>query len=237
MAGSGRRVFAPGEVLTASNVMNYLQDQAVMNFAGTAARGSAIGTAVSEGMVSYLQDLDQIQVYDGSAWKQVYPSVANTGEVVQVLSTTKTDTFTTTSTSYTDVTGLSVSITPKSVSSKVLVLASVPFVSVSSTTTAGAGISVFRGSTNLVAPTSPSNRIPGISKLNVQGLNAGAQWIHPTTFQILDSPASISALSYNIKTLAFGAGVTSYINRMFDDSDTANSMRLVSTITVMEIAG
>jgi hypothetical protein len=61
--GLGRRTFAPGEVLTASNVMNYLQDQAVMNFAGTAARGSAIGTAVAEGMVSYLNDTDSLEVY------------------------------------------------------------------------------------------------------------------------------------------------------------------------------
>jgi hypothetical protein len=61
--GLGRRTFAPGEVLTASNVMNYLQDQAVMNFAGTAARGSAIGTALSEGMVSYLNDTDNLEVY------------------------------------------------------------------------------------------------------------------------------------------------------------------------------
>jgi hypothetical protein len=61
--GLGRRTFAPGEVLTASNVMNYLQDQAVMNFAGTAARGSAIGTALSEGMVSYLNDTDSLEVY------------------------------------------------------------------------------------------------------------------------------------------------------------------------------
>jgi hypothetical protein len=61
--GLGRRTFAPGEVLTASNVMNYLQDQAVMNFAGTAARGSAIGTALSEGMVSYMNDTDNLEVY------------------------------------------------------------------------------------------------------------------------------------------------------------------------------
>jgi len=61
--GLGRRTFAPGEVLTASNVMNYLMDQSVMNFAGTAARGSAIGTAVAEGMVSYLNDTDRLEVY------------------------------------------------------------------------------------------------------------------------------------------------------------------------------
>ena len=71
MAGLGRRTFAAGEVLTASNVMSYLQDQAVMNFAGTAARGSAIGTAVSEGMVSYLADSNVVQAYDGSAWNSL----------------------------------------------------------------------------------------------------------------------------------------------------------------------
>lgn len=63
MAGLGRRTFAPGEVLTASNVMNYLQDQAVMNFADDGARGSALGSAVSEGMVSYLADTDNVEVY------------------------------------------------------------------------------------------------------------------------------------------------------------------------------
>lgn len=71
MAGLGRRTFVPGEVLTATNVMGYLQDQAVMNFAGTAARGSAIGTAVAEGMVSYLADTNFLQIYDGNAWRSV----------------------------------------------------------------------------------------------------------------------------------------------------------------------
>jgi len=74
MAGLGRRTFAAGEVLTAANVMGYLQDQAVMNFAGTAARGSAIGSAVSEGMVSYLADTNSVEVYKTngvSAWEPV----------------------------------------------------------------------------------------------------------------------------------------------------------------------
>lgn len=83
MAGSGRRVFTPGEVLSASNVMNYLQDQAVMNFAGTAARGSAIGTAVSEGMVSYLQDNNFVQVHDGTAWRSVGGVQAVSGTAVR----------------------------------------------------------------------------------------------------------------------------------------------------------
>lgn len=76
MAGLGRKVFTAGEVLTAANVQNYLQDQAVMVFAGTAARSSAIGTA-TEGMVSYLADTNAIQKYTGAAWEDIVPSLAS----------------------------------------------------------------------------------------------------------------------------------------------------------------
>ena len=52
-------------------------------------------------------------------------TAAGFGKVGQVLQTVKTDTFTSTSTSFTDITGLSVSITPSSTSSKILVMAHV----------------------------------------------------------------------------------------------------------------
>lgn len=68
MAGAGYRTFVAGEVLTADNVQSYLQDQAIMVFAGTAARGSAIGTAASEGMFTYLADTNTLEYYDGSSW-------------------------------------------------------------------------------------------------------------------------------------------------------------------------
>jgi hypothetical protein len=72
MAGLGRKVFSPGEVLTATNVQNYLMDQAVQVYAGTAARGSAIGSATTEGMVSWLADTNQLQVATGTAaWADV----------------------------------------------------------------------------------------------------------------------------------------------------------------------
>jgi hypothetical protein len=43
-------------------------DQTVMVFASSAARGSALGTAVSDGMVSYLTSTKQTQYYNGTAW-------------------------------------------------------------------------------------------------------------------------------------------------------------------------
>lgn len=73
MAGLGRKTWTAGEVVTAANVQGYLQDQAVMVFAGTAARSSAIATA-TEGMVSYLSDTNVLQVYTGSTWDAVTPT-------------------------------------------------------------------------------------------------------------------------------------------------------------------
>jgi hypothetical protein len=72
MAGLGRKVFTAGDVLTASDVQNYLQDQTVMNFAGTAARSSAIATP-SEGMLAITLDNDEIDFYNGSAWVPALP--------------------------------------------------------------------------------------------------------------------------------------------------------------------
>lgn len=67
MAGLGYKLFTAGEVLTAANVNGYLM-QGVMVFADSSARSSAIGTAVAEGMASYLADTDSFEIYDGSSW-------------------------------------------------------------------------------------------------------------------------------------------------------------------------
>lgn len=72
MAGLGRKTFTAGDVLTASQVQGYLQDQAVMVFAGTAARSSAIATP-SEGMVAITTDTDELQYYNGTDWTAGLP--------------------------------------------------------------------------------------------------------------------------------------------------------------------
>jgi hypothetical protein len=77
MAGLGYKEWVAGEQLTAANFQSYFQDQTVMVFASSAARGSALTGVVSEGMVSYLQDVNQLQVYNGSSWGQVTPDVPN----------------------------------------------------------------------------------------------------------------------------------------------------------------
>ena len=145
MAGAGYKTFTVGEVLTASNVQSYLMDQAVMKFASSGARGSAIGTA-TEGMLSYLADTDAVEVYDGSAWTSIglplgtatpadgniltygtatstwNPTAADFGKVLQV-QTGNTSTTTSNTTSTPAATSLSVTITPVSASSTIIVYA------------------------------------------------------------------------------------------------------------------
>jgi hypothetical protein len=76
MAGLGRKVFTAGDVLTASDLQNYMMDQTVMNFAGTAARSSAIATPTT-GMTTYIgttgtATISQIETYTGSTWQTPY---------------------------------------------------------------------------------------------------------------------------------------------------------------------
>jgi hypothetical protein len=71
MAGAGYKLFNTGDVLTAAQVNTYLNEQTVMVFADSAARTTALSGVLSEGMMSYLQDTDSVEVYDGTSWTAV----------------------------------------------------------------------------------------------------------------------------------------------------------------------
>ena len=71
MAGAGYKLFNTGDVLTAAQVNTYLQEQTVMVFASSAARTTALSGVLAEGMMSYLQDTNSVEVYNGSAWTAV----------------------------------------------------------------------------------------------------------------------------------------------------------------------
>jgi hypothetical protein len=83
MAGLGRKTWSALEVVTAANVQGYLQDQVVQVFAGTAAAGSALGTAVSEGMVRYVSDNDEMHMYTSDGWTNATPKdVAGKNKII-----------------------------------------------------------------------------------------------------------------------------------------------------------
>lgn len=66
---TGWKQWAIAEVVEASDFQSYIQDQVVQVYADSGARGSALGTAVAEGMVSYLEDTNAVEYYNGSTWQ------------------------------------------------------------------------------------------------------------------------------------------------------------------------
>jgi hypothetical protein len=146
--------------------------------------------------------------------------------VLQVVSTTLTSTFTTTSTSFTDVTGLSVAITPSATTNKIMVI-----VAMNGSQDQGvndAGIRLMRGATAIcIGDAGPSNQASAM--FNAQFSNTSS----PVAITFLDSPATVSATTYKIQIMNNTAG-TSYVNRSKTDNST--SARTASTITVMEIS-
>jgi len=63
----GRKEWAADDVLSAADLEGYLMDQAVTIWANSSARNSGI-LAPIEGQISYLQDTNLFQAYNGSAW-------------------------------------------------------------------------------------------------------------------------------------------------------------------------
>jgi len=184
-----------------------------------------------DGMLIYETDTNRVAVYDSSAW--VYKTPDTTiGSVLQVVSTTKTDTFSSsTINAWTDVTGLSVSITPKFSNSKILVFATVTgnFYVVG---TSGRGLRIARDSTALAVGDTAGSRVSSTSTDH----QSNTEVQQSVTMQYLDSPASASSLTYKVQFFAQTGG-TIYINRSAGDTDANYTQRTSSTITVMEIAG
>jgi hypothetical protein len=76
---TGWKAWQIGEVVDADDFQTYVQDQVVQVYANASARTAALGTAVAQGMVSYLEDTSALQVY-GTAWADV----SNPGDITGV---------------------------------------------------------------------------------------------------------------------------------------------------------
>ena len=158
------------------------------------------------------------------------------GNVIQVVSTTKTDTtsFSSANTNtYVDITGMSVTITPTSATSKIFVMY---IVGVSNDATATIHVRLYRGATSIGQGNASGNRL-GDSLIWRPNANQYNFDIGPLSSSFLDSPNTTSATTYKLAaTLGSSYSGTFYLNRSYVDTDADYSGRTASTITVMEIA-
>jgi len=238
-----RKIFVAGEILTASDVNTNLADQAVMVFDDAAARDTAIPSPI-EGMVVYLKDTDAVLSYSGAAWvpavntasivdANVTSAKLGAGTILQVVSTTKTDTFSESVTSQASaaITGLTASITPRSTNSKVLVMVSC---SVAQANDLLPSIVLKRDSTIIGVGDAEGVR----SQVTSSAFIGGTSGVGPLNMVFLDSPSLASSISYGVDVFNnSGSTRTITVNRTILDSNVAFQVRTISTITVMEVAG
>jgi len=154
-------------------------------------------------------------------------SAVSAGKVLQVLSTIKTDTASLDSSTFGDISGLSVSITPSSSSSKILVSAVIHAVAVGVNT--NPYLRLLRGSTDIAQGDAAGSRVRVTS-------TTYTELFAPATIIFLDSPSTTSSVTYKIQWASSANGYTIVLNRSGSDTDSADRARSISTITVMEVA-
>ena len=161
-----------------------------------------------------------------------WATAAGGGKVLQVLQAVKTDTFTMTGTSFTDITGLSVSITPSAATSKILIMAQVSYAVTSGDC---AGVKVLRGSTDIYIGDAASPRYQVSIPVPTIGTNVNYNNLSGTIIY-LDSPSTTSSTTYKLQARAGGASTLFYLNRSQNDAGSDTTInRAASSITVMEI--
>jgi hypothetical protein len=188
--------------------------------------GLVIGTDVlaPSGSGASLTALNATNISSGTLAKARLPA----GSVLQVAQARKTDTFSTSSTTLVDITGMSVTMTPTSASSKFLVYVDL-FVGAFFWNTNGGYLGVSANGTNIAGNSASVWAVQYGSDVTNSPYET-MQW----TDSVLYSPNTISSVTFNAQIGSGSASYAIYINRAYNN---AYGTQGRSVLTVMEIAG
>ena len=189
-------------------------------------RGSLIyGNASAATAILTKGSANQVLTSDGTdiAWADAGGAG---GKVLQVQTVFKSDTFSTSSTSFTTVTGMEKAITPAATSSKILIICNVGVFGGSRFTMALSkgdtliGIGDAGGGARVSAGT-------GFRMADVNSVHGGSILMH------MDSPSTTSATTYKLKMKMYSG--TGYVGRTDSDSDHGSYFRGSCSIQLLEI--
>ena len=154
------------------------------------------------------------------------------GMVSQVVSVSKTDRFTTSSTSYVDITGFTASITPSSTSSKILVISNWCW---GSSASPYPDFILLRGSTSInIGDSSGSATSVSVGNNTDPAGDEGDIQQEQLSHHFLDSPSSSSSVTYKWQTKSFNSSRVIMIGGTASDAD-GNRASVPTNITLMEI--
>jgi hypothetical protein len=193
-----------------------------------AAATVAVGT-VTTGAAGSSASVTNVGTSSAAVLNFTIPRGDTGGAVVAVRSTTKTDVFTTSSTTFVDIPGLSIPHAPADSGNKVLVRA---VVNLSVTVQDGyaTGIILARNGTPIAIGDAAGTRTRVSGAQVLQRVYEITQCVA----EFLDSPGTTSSVTYTVQTF-IQSGATVCVNRRGDDLDAARICRPVSTLTIMEV--
>jgi len=169
--------------------------------------------------------VDEIQKTDGSSF--------DFGKVLQVEQKVMTSTASVSSTSFTEIAGLTTSITPSSATSKILV-----DVNMNVSAYAHYDIKLQADGTDILIGDAAGSRIRSTYHGYLDTTYNGSYNQIPVSIKFLHSPNTTSAVTYRLVTASpYGSSYTITVNRTFYDTDAAYTGRTASTVTLTEIAG
>jgi hypothetical protein len=160
-------------------------------------------------------------------------AAGNAGIGANVVQAVKLDAFSTTSTSYTTVTGLSATITPSTATAKVLVIAQVSLAYFSTGNDQGVFLRISGGNAGTYIGDAAGSREQAAAYVTSRAELNGVAFQQTVVF--LDSPASASPVTYGVDVKRASASEVR-INLSQTDSNNTNFGRTVSSITVIEVA-
>ena len=152
------------------------------------------------------------------------------GGIIQIKQVVKTDTFSHLNEAFTDITGLSVSITPTSTSSKIMIKYGGCMGSGSNRI---GHIRLMKGSTAIFVGTSPSSNQAAASSTCVQ---TNTYFVSAFGGEFLDSPSTDQATTYKLQLASGDQDFQTHIGRSHDNNNEFSRSRTPSFITVMEVS-
>ena len=185
--------------------------------------------------IPYVEPADLVRDYPAADEAQALAIAAGLTDasiIRQVVSTTKTDTFSTTSATFGDITGLTVSITPSSASNKILLIADVK---ISGSSASSGHLRFSGGNSSDYVGDATGSRVSSAYSTGLETINWGflVGMLSPTLVY-LDAPGTATAVTYAVQVRR-GSG-TVQINRTGQDSNNEDYGRTASTIFAIEVA-
>ena len=159
-------------------------------------------------------------------------AAASAGKVLQIVQAVKDDTFSSNAASFTDITGLTLNITPSATSSKILLTSVFTVSNDNNYASTFPYFRFMRGSTAIGIGASAGNR-----QRMMASAGNNSNTMQSVAMHFLDSPSSTSAVTYKVQLYNQQTARITYIGRSGNDSDNTSYGRSSSILTAMEIAG